>query len=195
LRGPPTLFLGLELPPALGQALAPLLRQLAAIDPEVRPARAEGLHLTLRFLGPVELEAQAGIELVASRVAQENAAFRLGFQGLGTFPEGTHPRVIWAAVGEGQSEVGRLAEVLAGRLAGEGWRPEPRPFRAHCTLARLPERLSARSRAAVAEFCDRGGAEGPLLMRAETLALLKSVSVPGGPNRYPRLASWRFQQA
>lgn len=186
------LFLAVPLPPALHRQLAPLLGQLAAVDPKVRPARLDGLHLTLRFLGPVEPPAEPALRLVADRVARETPAFPVEVQGLGVFAESLRPRIVWAGVGEGQAELKGLAETLAVGLSALGWPPERRPFLAHCTLARVSLPLGDHARAALAELCHRSQGGPPLVMRAGSLDLLESVKAPGGPNRYPRLARWRF---
>lgn len=186
----PRLFLAVELPLPTRRAVAPVLRQLASLDPDLRPVRADGLHITLRFLGRVEPAREAAIRAVAARVASETKSFPLALEGMGTFPERARPRVLWAGVGEGRREISRLAESLRSGLAAAGWGPDPSPFRAHCTLARLPERLSTTSTKAIAEFCGGGLREGPLRAAIDSVFLLESVPVPRGPNRYPRRAKW-----
>ncbi|HUY25445.1 MAG TPA: RNA 2',3'-cyclic phosphodiesterase [Candidatus Saccharimonadales bacterium] len=188
----PRLFLAAELPFSLRSALSPLLRKLARLDPELRPARADGLHVTLRFLGRVEAVAEASIHALAGRVASEAEPFVLSLEGMGTFPGKSRPRVLWAGVGEGRPELSRLAAALGAGLAAEACQRAPSPFRAHCTLARLPESLGPRSAQALAEFCDRGLGPPPLRATIDFLALLESVPVSLGPNRYPRRARWRL---
>jgi RNA 2',3'-cyclic 3'-phosphodiesterase len=174
------------------RALAPVLRQLDGLDPGLRPVRADGLHITLRFLGRVETAAEAPIHNLAARVASATEPFRLSLEGMGTFPGRARPRVLWSGVGEGRRELGQLAESLSAGLAALGWSPSPGPFRAHCTLARLPERLSPTSAKALAEFCDRELGPGPLGATIDFVALLESVPAPRGSNRYPRRARWRL---
>ncbi|MGC2191469.1 MAG: RNA 2',3'-cyclic phosphodiesterase [Candidatus Dormiibacterota bacterium] len=192
---PPTLFLAVELPQAVRQQLTPLIDQLAALDRKVRPAGPEGLHLTIRFLGPVAPHEEEAVRLVAARVAQETAAFPLEVEGLGIFEKANQPQVIWAGVGAGEVELKRLAGALSSGLAEKGWPLERRPLRAHCTLARLSGLLAASSRAALAEICDQARAGPPLATRVQRMALLESVTVPGGPNRYPCRGSWPFQRS
>lgn len=182
----------MELPFSIRRELAPVLKQLGGIHSEVRPVRADGLHVTLRFLGRVEAAAEAPIHAAAARAASETKPFPMSLEGLGTFPERSGPRVVWAGVGEGRPDISRLAQSLRAGLVAEGWNPPPGPFRAHCTLARLPERLSAASAAALTEFCQRGLGHAPLRTTIDLVALLESVPVPRGPNRYPRRASWRL---
>jgi 2'-5' RNA ligase len=121
-------------------------------------------------------------------------AFSIELQGLGVFAAARQPRVIWMGVGSGEAELGRLARLLGSGLSQEGWPRERRSFHAHCSLARVPAPLAASSRAALAELCDRGRGDPPLLMQVQQLVLLESVAVSGGPNSYPRRASWPLQE-
>ncbi|MGB6770856.1 MAG: RNA 2',3'-cyclic phosphodiesterase [Candidatus Dormiibacterota bacterium] len=188
----PRLFLAAELPFSLRRALSPLLRQMVGLEPELRPVRADGLHITLRFLGRVEAAAEAPIHALAGRVAAEAKPFALSLEGMGTFPGRSRPRVLWTGVGEGRAELSRLAAAIGAGLAADACQTAPGPFRAHCTLARLPESLGPRSAQALAEFCDRGLGPTPLRASIDFLALLESVPAPRGPNRYPRRARWRL---
>jgi 2'-5' RNA ligase len=192
LSSAPRLFLAAEFPFSLRRALSPVLTELATIDPELRPVRADGLHVTLRFLGRVEAAAEPPVHALAARVASETKPFALSLVGMGTFPERSRPRVLWAGVGEGRPELSRLAEALRAGLAAQGGSMAPSPFRAHSTLARLPEHLGPTSAQALAEFCDRGLGPKPLRATIDFVALLESVPVPRGPNRYPRRARWRL---
>jgi 2'-5' RNA ligase len=175
------------------RALAPPLRQLAASDPDLRPVRPDGLHITLRFLGRVEPDREGAVQAVASQVAAATQPFPMSLEKIGTFPKGSHPRVLWVGVGEGRREISNLADSLQAGLAAEGWGPVPSPYRAHCTLARLPEGLSPGAAKALVDFCARD--LGPLCSAIDFVALLESVPVLRGPNRYPRRARWRLGRA
>jgi 2'-5' RNA ligase len=188
----PRLFIAVELPISMRRRLAPLLKQLAGLDPGIRPVRADGLHVTLRFLGRVETATEEPIHDLAVRVASATAPFRLSLDGLGAFPGRSRPRVLWAGVGEGRRELEQLAESLGPGLAALGWSPAPGPFRAHCTLARLPERLGHSSAKALAEICDLGLQSGPLCATIDFVAMLESVPASRWANRYPRRARWRL---
>jgi len=173
--------------------LAPVLRQLAGLDPGIRPVRPGGLHVTLFFLGRVETAAETPIHDLAARVASTTAPFRLSLEGIGAFPGRSRPRVLWAGVGEGRRELEQLADSLGAALAALGWSPASAAFRAHCTLARLPERLGPASASALGELRDRGPGVGPLSGAIDFLTLLESVPAPHGSNRYPRRARWRLR--
>ena len=159
----------------------------------MRPARADGLHLTLRFLGRVEPESEPSLRIAAERVAHGTTEFAVELGGLGVFPDLAQPRVVWLGVRAGVAELDRLAAALAAELVREGWPRERRPFRAHCTLARVALPLGQRLRLLLAELIDQFHQESSIGFRVQRLALLESVAVDGGSNRYPCPASWPFQ--
>ena len=103
---------------------------------DVRWVRMDGLHLTLRFLGPtldprVEPARAAVLEAAAGA-----SAFDIALGTAGAFPDGGRPRALWVAVRDGADALAALAGRLDGSLVAAGWPPETRPFKAHLTLAR-----------------------------------------------------------
>ena len=98
----------------------------------------ELLHLTLHFLGSVESVIAPRIaEAVAERI--DLAAFRVTFEGLGTFPPRGRPTVIWLGVGQGRESLIELHAIIGARLKAVGVQLEARPFSPHLTLARVKE--------------------------------------------------------
>lgn len=117
------------------EALLAALR--AAPDSDaVRWARAEGLHVTLRFLGEID----AGqVQPVARAVAEEMAGcapFELALGGVRGFPTPRRPRVVACEVAPVDA-VTRLAAAVERGTARAGFAPEARSFRAHLTLGRV----------------------------------------------------------
>ncbi len=103
---------------------------------DVRWVRLDGLHLTLRFLGPT-LEDRIGAVIGAVRTAgTDGHAFAVTIGGAGTFPDDARPRALWLGLRSGGEELAALAASVDRALVGSGWPPEPKPFRAHLTLAR-----------------------------------------------------------
>jgi RNA 2',3'-cyclic 3'-phosphodiesterase len=188
-----TLFLAISLTRELCQQLDPVLGRLAVIDPMIRPVRSDGLHLTVCFLGRVEATDEPAIGSGALRVCQRTPPFSVTLQGLGLFAQARQSRVIWAGVSQGSDQLGALADGLEEELGKVGWPSDRRPFRAHCTLARVSQAMGSASRASLTQLVDESRGEPPLSMTAGSLDLLESVAVPGGPNRYLPLASWRLE--
>lgn len=188
----PTLFLAVPLPSQVRSALAPRLSELAALGAGVHPVRSDGLHLTLRFLGRVDLARLDSVLAAAQEVTASGSPFALAFEGLGVFPSMRSARVVWASVGEGREQLERLADRLDGALLRQGWPAPARPFKAHCTLARVSERASPDARSRLARICQRPLEPAPLKMPAAALSLMESVPVADGPNRYLSRSEWRL---
>jgi 2'-5' RNA ligase len=147
---------------------------------DVRWVRLDGLHLTLRFLGPTP-EPRVTLARDAVRTAAASARpFDLTLGGAGTFPPGGRPRALWLGIRAGSPELGRLAGQVEEALVARGWPPEPRPFRAHLTLARADgvpagARIGARLAAAASDL--------EIVFRVDRIGLFESLT-GGGPARY-----------
>src|SRR5260370_10498754 len=85
------LFVALEIPAAVRDNLATLIKDLRNLDPKSRWVRPENLHATLKFIG----EAPPG-KLDAMRSAlggvRAERAVAMDFRVLGFFPYDIHPR-------------------------------------------------------------------------------------------------------
>jgi 2'-5' RNA ligase len=152
---------------------------------DVRWVRLDGLHLTIRFLGPTpEERLPALIEAVEAAAASVDGPIDLELAGSGTFPAGRRPRVLWIGVQTATERLARLAVATEDQLARHGWERDGRPFRAHLTLARsdgiaVADLVAARLAAAVG---DRR-----IPARIDRLGLFESIT-GGGPARYEPLA-------
>lgn len=107
------------------------------------------LHFTLKFLGEIAPEQVADAGRAAGRAAEAFGArvpggFRVALEGIGAFPPSGAPRVVWAGCGEGAEALAALAAAVEEAFAAEGFPPEPRPFSAHLTLARVRDPLAGR---------------------------------------------------
>jgi len=103
---------------------------------DVRWVRLDGLHVTLRFLGPAPEEALPAITDAIRRTAAASAGFRVVVDGAGAFPNPTRPRAIFLDIVEGASDLATLAQAVEAALEPLGWPRSDRPFKAHLTLAR-----------------------------------------------------------
>jgi RNA 2',3'-cyclic 3'-phosphodiesterase len=131
-------FFGLPLSEGHQAALDGFLLGCAALAPEFRWTPASKLHLTVRFLGHIELSLAEGI---ADRVAATTpSAFEVRLGELGTFKRGRLARVVWLGLSAGVHEIGALAEVVEAECVRAGLEPEGRRFNAHLTLARARAR-------------------------------------------------------
>jgi 2'-5' RNA ligase len=140
----------------------------------------DGLHLTLRFLGPTNPDRVAVLRQILDETAAEATAFTVRVHEAGAFPSVARPRTLWLAIQDGQSELAALATGLARRLDAEGWHRDDRPFQAHLTLARADGR---REGPLVARLLAERAASFDATSPVDRLVLFESVT-GGGPARY-----------
>jgi 2'-5' RNA ligase len=147
-RGDPTagipgrrLFVALPLPDGMAAEVAAVVESvrgegLPAGARDVRWVRLDGLHLTLRFLGPTLEPRVAAVADAVQAASVGTSPIRLELGGAGAFPPSGRPRTLWIGLTSGIDDVARLAGRVGKALEGAGWPPDPRPVRPHLTLAR-----------------------------------------------------------
>ena len=186
------LFVAIPIPPAVRNAVTTLVDGVrSAADPAVRDVRwvrLDGLHLTVRFLGPTEEEHVGDVAAAVDGTARRLEPFDVVIAGGGAFPSVARPRALWLGVAEGVDELAATAVALDDALAEVGWPRDERPYRAHLTLARSD---GVRSGPAVARRLIDAAATVREPFRAESLVLFESIS-GGGPARYVPLHEARL---
>lgn len=133
------LFAGLEIPEEARARLGDLRRTIGIGSTGWRWARAEVLHLTIRFFGETDPDRLPGLRsALAAAAAGAPGPVRFRCDGIGGLPSRGRPRVLVCRIAE-PPPGGRLAD-LAARVEREavalGYPAEPRPFVPHLTLAR-----------------------------------------------------------
>lgn len=126
----PRLFVALELPTALREAVAGLQSGL----PNARWLKPDSLHLTFAFIGEVDPRKQQAIETALGTVTAP--AFRMKLQGVGCFPPRGAPRVLWTGASP-ETELASLAGDIRIALGSLELTSERRPFLPHVTIARF----------------------------------------------------------
>ena len=156
---------------------------------EVRWVRMDGLHLTLRFLGPTPAEQIGLIASAVDAAAADLGPFDVEISGGGAFPSAGKPRTLWLGIARGQDELVALADAVSLRLEATGWPPEARPFRGHLTLGRSDGRLDGR---AAARLLTERAARFRTRFRADRLVLFESIT-GRGPARYASVHEAAFR--
>lgn len=131
-------FIALDLPAgmqtSLDKIVVPLRRELT--DMPLRWVRIANIHITLKFLGPMQPNE---IDKLKSSVADHAARFAsipVEFDGLGTFPNAHKPLVLWVGLRAGPA-LADLQRSLESSLAAQGFASDDRPFTPHLTIARV----------------------------------------------------------
>ncbi|MEO9049209.1 MAG: RNA 2',3'-cyclic phosphodiesterase [Candidatus Dormiibacterota bacterium] len=142
-EGPLTqrLFFGLPVPEEQGHELAAYLSVCAEKAPEFRWTPPTNLHLTLRFIGSVEVSVAEAIAGILATVPLGGFDIELG--GLGTFKRGRLARVLWLGMRAGADKAIELAAQVDAECVKAGLAADARAFQPHLTLARSRRREGA----------------------------------------------------
>jgi 2'-5' RNA ligase len=169
-------FIAIDLDSTIKESLLDLLHEVRAARADIRWVSQGGMHLTLKFLGPIDECRVEKIKDVMTGVAAQHRSFPLELKDTGAFPGERSPRVLWVGVAAGP-ELAALQADLEASLAKEGFEREMRDFHPHLTLGRVkgPSRVDK----AMAELSrHRGESFGS--MTATRLTLFESLLHPEG---------------
>ena len=180
------LFVALEIPRAVRDNLATLIKDLRIAAPKARWVRPENIHVTLKFIGEVLPDKLENIRGALSNVRSERSV-ELNFHGLGYFPNAKRPSVLWAGI-DASPNLPSLAGDIDCSLEKLGFPREQRAFVPHLTIARFqPPRIHETLQAAVAQGSGREFGS----LRTSQFHLIESKLKPSGAE-YTTLESFRF---
>jgi 2'-5' RNA ligase len=130
-------FVAVETSPEVREGAKDLVEQLQSTGAEVKWVEPHNLHLTLKFLGDVDMkEIHHVCQAVAEAVAGA-APFEFEVRGAGAFPDAKRPRTVWLGIAEGRHQLAALNERIEAPLEKLGFRREARRFEPHLTLGRI----------------------------------------------------------
>ncbi|MFW6448965.1 MAG: RNA 2',3'-cyclic phosphodiesterase [Halobacteriota archaeon] len=132
------LFVSVDLPEALADAIASVQEPLAEAD-GIRPVEPTQAHVTLKFLGETpESRVPAVVAGLEEAVATAGIGpFDVGLAGLGVFPSLEYISVVWVGVDDGADELCTLHEAVERALVDRGFEEESHDFTPHVTVARM----------------------------------------------------------
>ena len=134
-------FFGLPLPDEHRERLRASHLGWPASQPEFRWTRLENLHITVRFLGHIEL---ATAERIAGHLQSASpVGFALQLGEVSAFKRGRLASVVWVGLSLGTEDVSRLSSLVEAECARAGLEGEKRRFHPHMTLARSRQREGA----------------------------------------------------
>jgi 2'-5' RNA ligase len=105
------LFVALDLPEPVREALSEVTRRFQRICAEARWLPLAGAHVTLKFIGEVSTEKAESIREALHGVHQHMppGPIAMRFAGVGFFPNARRPKVLWAGVSGMETSAARAA--------------------------------------------------------------------------------------
>lgn len=166
-------FIAVKLPAEARDSLSQAQARLRAAEPGWKWVNPDTFHVTLKFLGQVERERlEATWQSVRAAISGKRA-FRVALRGLGVFPNLRAPRVAWAGINDGATDLAALAAEVEEACSRHGFEREKRPFAAHLTLGRARLAGPSPALAAIVQECAEsqfgGGPVDRVLLMQSTL--------------------------
>jgi len=145
-----------------------------------RWVRASGIHLTLKFLGSVQVGILPDVYAAVRIACDSTEPLALEVGGLGCFPNSRRPRVVWAGVRDPRGRLAALQRRIETELVNSGQEPDRRPFRAHLTLARVHRSANASDVAALGRSVAESDVGVGVSLRADAVYVMQSDLRPSG---------------
>ena len=147
----------------------------------VRWVKPEGIHLTLKFLGDIDLPLVNGLLEAIRTSAEGTSPFTSGLSEIGAFPKAASPRVIWAGIdGDTDTLVSLQRRVDEEASSVVGIPTETRPFKPHLTLGRTRDNVSTNERRKIGEALAKVSLNSRVSWLADEIKLIRSTLTPEG---------------
>ena len=169
-------FISIEVPEIVKQRVDQLQAKLRASGGDVRWVKAKGLHVSLKFLGPVPVSMITTIIESLEPLVHRGRRSHVTIGGIGAFPDLKNPRVIWVGL-EADERLMRLQNEVEKALELLGFVPDERAFRPHLTLGRV---RSKRGRTALINALENEKSFSIGHFELSELCLMKSDLKPQG---------------
>ena len=185
-------FLAIEVPGAVREALSGPLTALEPLRDVVRINAIERIHLTLHFLGHLPRSDVEQLQPALAPVVGRHRRFRLTAEAVGAFPDLRRPRVLWAGIaGADLPKLMALQTDMGDALRTAGLTLEDR-FHPHLTLARVPRPLRAPERELLRDWSSEWAVAAFGDIPVDQVRLMRS-QLGGGPPKYATVATFDLQ--
>jgi len=131
------LFVALDFPAAVKDAVAAVASKLSHTVPDARWVPRDNVHVTTTFLGWVEGDRVSEIAEAAAEAAGGMLPFDARLGDLGAFPSTRRARVVWIGIDDPAGGCAAAAAACEDAVERRGVGAERRPFVPHLTIARL----------------------------------------------------------
>lgn len=173
---PLRLFIALETPAPVREALRVTVAGLKEANADARWESEGKLHATLKFLGDTPEERVEAVLTALERAASSTPPLTVTYSGLGFFPSPRQPRIVWAGMSEPTGALIDFQARIESAMAALGFAEETRAFHPHVTLGRVKGPRGVDALRARVETCTFD--QPPITLHE--VALVKSDLRPSG---------------
>lgn len=135
-------FIAIDLPQSIQDSIEKQTARLQQTlgNQIIRWTPIQNMHLTLKFLGNIPIQHVDFLKQMLTQIADSHSAFDLQIGGLGSFPSGKLPRVLWLGIQPAAELISIQRDVDAG-ASRLGYEKEARAFSPHLTLGRVRQNI------------------------------------------------------
>lgn len=179
-------FIAVELSDQIKETIQNFQEQLKPLGCDVSWVKPDNAHLTLKFLGDVNIKMIPSVTETLANSCRDMRSFDTALTRPGVFPDLRHPRVVWMGLDDTDGNLARMAESLETALGNIGFKKEKREFQAHVTVGRIK---SGKNIQRLSESLERYPLPAGITQNMRSICLYKSLLTSGGPI-YSILASY-----
>jgi 2'-5' RNA ligase len=129
-------FIAIEIPESIKKSIAEIIDSLKESGPDVKWVSDQNIHITLQFLGETKESLIPDIKEALHKILATYSPFYIKIAGVGCFPSGRRPRVIWVGMEEPQTLI-NLYKDINEEMAKFGYQKDERGFTPHVTIGRV----------------------------------------------------------
>jgi 2'-5' RNA ligase len=143
---------------------------------DLRLVAPQNIHITIRFLGDISLGMVEKIYESMKKV--QFTPFVIQIRGLGVFPSLNYPRVVWAGMTDGVTQLKSIFDQLEPQICELGFQADSHGFSPHLTIARVKSGLNKQR---LTELVKKKGDFEFGTIQVNCLKLKRSQLSPTGP--------------
>jgi len=137
------LFIAIDIPEKVKNQIYHFTADLFDKDRGIRVVQASNIHVTLRFLGNTDINKIQKIGNAVKMTADSLKKFRYRMTGkVSAFPSLRKARVVFMEIGDGDTQISGIYNLLDNNLSKIKIRKESRKFIPHITIARIRDKRS-----------------------------------------------------
>jgi RNA 2',3'-cyclic 3'-phosphodiesterase len=168
-------FIAVELPESVKIYLHQLVNGLKSGCPSsIKWVNPDNIHLTLKFLGNINVEKTDAFIQSIRIVASGFDPFALNLSRIGVFPNLNNVQVIWIGLSGELECLMELQQRLETSLVPLGIPLEKRPFKAHITLARVPDRVTFAEKHILSDVMSKNISINNIPLKVNSISFMKS---------------------
>ncbi len=131
------LFVAIEIPAEIKRAISACQNELKMPEADVKWAEPQNIHLTLKFLGSVNVENIARIRHSLDKQFSGQNVFNTELSRIGAFPSLSDARILWIGLNDEKKILKNMAAKIDEVFLKLGFKNEIRAFQPHITIGRI----------------------------------------------------------